>query len=165
MTTTLLDTIVIGMGEMQVSKDPQVVLTCLGLGSCIGLAAYDPVAKAAGMVHIVLPDSSGKAGVIPGKFADTALPVLIEEMEKLGAEKRRMVVKIAGGAQMSLIAGSASIFKTGERNLEATKIAAAKQGLRISSEDIGGHSGRTLRLYVESGKVSVTTAGTETVDL
>jgi chemotaxis protein CheD len=165
MTVAQLDTIVVGMGELQVSNDPQAVLTCLGLGSCIGFAAYDPLAKAAGMVHIVLPDSSGKMGVIPGKFADTALPALIEAMEKLGAEKRRMVVKIAGGAQMSLVAGSAGIFKTGERNLEATEIAAAEQGLKIASADVGGHSGRTLRLYVESGKVTVTTAGTETKDL
>lgn len=165
MTTTQLDTIVIGMGELQVSSDPQAVLTCLGLGSCIGFASYDPMANVAGMVHIVLPDSAGKTGVLPGKFADTALPALIEDMEKLGAEKRRMLVKISGGAQMSLVAGSAEIFKTGERNLEATKIVAAEHGLKIAAADVGGHSGRTLRLYVESGKVTVTTAGTETKDL
>ena len=165
MTTTQLDTIVVGMGELQVSKDPHAVLTCLGLGSCIGFSSYDSVAKVAGMVHIVLPDSAGKSGVLPGKFADTALPALIEDMENLGAEKRRMLVKITGGAQMSLVAGSAGIFKTGERNLEATKIVADEYGLKIAAADVGGHSGRTLRLYVESGKVTVTTAGTETKDL
>jgi len=165
MTTTQLDTIVVGMGELQVSKDPQAVLTCLGLGSCIGFSSYDPVANVAGMVHIVLPDSAGKTGVLPGKFADTALPALIGDMENLGAEKRRMLVKISGGAQMSLVAGSAGIFKTGERNLEATKIVAHEHGLKIAAADVGGHSGRTLRLYVESGKVTVTTAGTETIDL
>ncbi len=165
MTVAQLDTIVVGMGELQVSKDPQAVLTCLGLGSCIGFAAYDTIAKVGGMVHIVLPDSGGKTGVVPGKFADTALPALVEEMEKLGAEKRRLLVKISGGAQMSLAAGSSGIFKTGERNLEATRIMAAKHGLKIAAADVGGHSGRTLRLYVESGKVTVTTAGTETKDL
>lgn len=106
MTTTQLDTIVVGMGELQVSKDPHAVLTCLGLGSCIGFSSYDPVVKVAGMVHIVLPDSAGKTGVLPGKFADTALPGLIVEMEKLGADKRRFLVKISGAAQMSLAAGS-----------------------------------------------------------
>ena len=165
MTTTQLDTIVIGMSELQVSKDSQVVLTCLGLGSCIGFAAYDPTARAAGMAHIVLPESNGKPDAVAGKFADTALPALIEEMEKLGAEKRRMLVKIAGGAQMSLIAGSSGLFRTGERNLEATRIVAKEHGLKIAAADVGGHSGRTLRLYVESGKVTVTTAGTETKDL
>ncbi len=165
MTTTQLDTIVVGMGELQVSDDPHAVLTCLGLGSCIGFTAYDAMAKVAGMVHIVLPDSGGKTGAVAGKFVDTALPALMEEMQKLGAEKRRMLVKISGGAQMSLAAGSSGIFKTGERNLEATRIMAAEHGLKIAAADVGGHSGRTLRLYVESGKVTVTTAGTETKDL
>ena len=165
MITTQLDTIVVGMGELQVSKDPQAVLTCLGLGSCIGFSSYDPVARVAGMVHIVLPDSAGKTGALPGKFVDTALPALIGDMERLGAEKGRMLVRITGGAQMSLVAGSAGIFKTGERNLEATKIAATEHGLKIAAADVGGHSGRTLRLYVETGKVTVTTAGTETKDL
>lgn len=165
MTTTQLDTIVVGMGELQVSVDPNAVLTCLGLGSCIGFTAYDAKARVAGMVHIVLPDSGGKTVVVAGKFADTALPALMEEMQKQGAEKTRLLVKISGGAQMSLVAGSSGIFKTGERNLEATRIAAAEQGLKIAAAEVGGHSGRTLRLYVESGKVTVTTAGTETKDL
>ena len=165
MTTTQLDTIVVGMGELQVSVDPHAVLTCLGLGSCIGFAAYDPIVKVAGMAHIVLPDSGGKTGVVAGKFADTALPFLLEEMGKLGASKGRMLVKISGGAQMSLAAGSSGIFKTGERNLEATRIAVTKIGLRIAAANVGGHSGRTLRLYVESGRVTVTTAGTEIKDL
>ena len=165
MTTVQLDTIVVGMGELQVSKDPQAVLTCLGLGSCIGFTAYDKIAKVGGMVHIVLPNSGGKTGVVAGKFADTALPALMEEMKKLGAEKRRMLVKISGGAQMSLAAGSSEIFKMGERNLEATQIAAAEHSLKIAAADVGGHSGRTLRLYVESGRVTVTTAGTEAKDL
>ena len=102
---------------------------------------------------------------MPGKFADTAIPALLDEMAKLGAKKSRLLVKIAGGAQISLTQNSNPIFKTGERNIEATKEHAKKHGLDVAAEDVGGHPGRTLRLYVESGRVTVTQAGTQTKDL
>ena len=82
MTVTKEQTAAIGLGEMKVTKDDSVVLTCLGLGSCVGMAAYDPVSKVAGMAHIVLPRSDGRSG-LPAKFADTAIPALVDEMCKL----------------------------------------------------------------------------------
>ena len=165
MTTTEQVTIVVGLGEMQVSKDPSAVLSCLGLGSCIAVSAYDSVAKVAGLVHIVLPSSDGRNTSLPGKFADSAIPALLDEMGKLGALKSRLLVKIAGGAQISMTANSSPIFKTGERNIESTKENAKKHGLKIAAEEVGGNSGRTLRLYVESGRVTVTHAGSQTIDL
>ena len=165
MTTTQQNLTVVGLGELQVSKDPNVVLSCLGLGSCVAVSAYDAVARVAGLVHIVLPSSDGRDTSLPGKFADTAIPALLDEMSKLGALKSRLLVRIAGGAQMSLTQHSNAIFKTGERNVEATKEIAEKYGLKISAEEVGGHAGRTLRLYIESGRVTVTRAGSQTQDL
>ncbi len=165
MTTTEQVTIVVGLGELQVSDSPSAVLSCLGLGSCVAVSAYDAVAKVAGLVHIVLPSSDGRDVKLPGKFADTALPALLEEMGKLGALKSRLTVKIAGGAKISMTQNSNSIFKTGERNIEATKLHAAEHGLRIVSEEVGGSTGRTLRLYADSGRVTVTQVGCQTQDL
>lgn len=165
MTTTQQQTIVVGLGEMQVSKDSSTILSCLGLGSCVAVSAYDAVAKVAGLVHIVLPSCDGRDSKLPGKFADTAFPALLEEMGKLGELKSRLVIKISGGAQISMTQSSNPIFKTGERNIEATKENSAKHGLKIAAEEVGGHTGRTLRLYVDSGRVTVTQAGSQMQDL
>lgn len=94
-------TLMVGLGEVKISQDPAEVLTCLGLGSCVGVCMYDPVAKVAGMAHIVLPNSDGKPDKAGGKYADTAVPLLLEMMLKRGAIKSRVIVKIAGGAQIS----------------------------------------------------------------
>ena len=159
MTALTGESIAIGLGEMRVSSDPSEVLTCLGLGSCIGLAAYDPQSKVAGMVHIVLPSSNGRAGKPSPKYADTAISLLIEEMSKSGASPGRIVVKMVGGAQMSNAPGASALFKTGERNTEATRAALSKEGMRVAAADVGGSHGRTLRLYVETGQTTVTSAG------
>ena len=163
--TTTQDILVIGLGEMQVSKDPSTILTCLGLGSCIGFSVYDPIVKVGGMVHIVLPSSDGRETNAPAKFADMAIPSLLDAMSDLGSTNRSLVVKMAGGAQMSLAKGGSGIFKTGERNIESVNAIAKMHGLKIAASDVGGHSGRTLRLFVSSGQVTVTTAGTQTQDL
>ena len=162
---TQLETVVVGLGEMQVSKDTSVVLACLGLGSCISLCAYDPVSKVAGMAHIVLPSSEGRnAGTSP-KYADTAVPALVEAMSKIGANEGRLIIKIAGGAQMSSGPGASAIFKTGERNIEATGATLVKYGIRLVSSETGGKHGRTVKLYVDSGRVSVATAGSASTDI
>ena len=160
-----IETVVIGLGEMQVSKNPSVVLACLGLGSCIGLCAYDPVSKVAGMAHIVLPSSEGRNAGNSPKYADTAVPALVEAMCNIGANERRLVIKMAGGAQMSGGPGASAIFKTGEKNIEATKETLAKHGIRLVSSETGGKHGRTVRLYVDSGRVSVAAAGSASTDI
>ena len=152
--------IVIGMGEIAISKEPTSVLTCLGLGSCIALCAYDPVSKVGGMVHIVLPESSiNNAEKSPAKYADTAVPHLIEQMSKHDAIKTRLVVKIAGGAQMSLASGLVGAFKTGERNVEMVLSALNKERIAVSGIDVGGNKGRTVQLYPATGKVTTRSAG------
>ncbi len=156
------NTITVGLGELKVTKDPLMSLACYGLGSCISLCAHDPMTKVAGMVHIVLPESNhNNQGMAAAKYADIAVPLLFEEMIKSGAMKSRLVVKLVGGAQMIQAAGFVAILDMGKRNLEMTRRALASEGIRVSGEDIGGTQGRSVWLFIESGKVMVRTAGKE----
>ncbi len=159
-------TITVGLGELSVTKDPLISLACFGLGSCINLCAYDPISKVAGMAHIVLPESNhSNQGMTAPKYADIAVPLLLEEMTRLGALKSRLVVKLAGGAQMIQAAGFVDTLDMGKRNLEMTRKALADENIRGSGEDIGGTQGRSVWLSVNSGKVMVRTAGKELKEL
>ncbi len=153
-------TFAIGLGELLVSRNCRMVLVCYGLGSCIGVAAYDTVAKVGGMAHVVLPDSSlGQSGDSGAKFADTGIPRLIQEMCSLGAVQSRIVVKLAGGAQMLAVAALAGKLDIGRRNVEAVQTALSKLGTRVVSTDIGGNYGRTMQLLLPEGKVVVSSIG------
>jgi chemotaxis protein CheD len=153
--------ILVGMGEMSVSSDEDTVLTCLGLGSCVGLAVYDSKLKVGGMVHIVLPKFEDGNGGSPPKYADIAVPYLVKEMEKLGASARRLTARIAGGAQMYSTPGHVTVFNTGHRNVEATRAALEAAGVPILGADTGGSHGRTIKLDIATGDVTVATAGSE----
>jgi chemotaxis protein CheD len=158
--------IVVGLGEVKVAAGAGDVLVCLGLGSCICLAVYDPVRKAGGMAHIVLPDSAAGAGVANAKFADVAVPELLRQMTQLGAAQERLVARIAGGAEMALArSGGGTSFNIGGRNSEATRRLMASAGLRCHGADTGGTHGRTVRLYVRDGRATVTFAGQAPRDL
>ena len=165
MATNDTDTIAVGMGEIQVRKYPCEILSCLGLGSCIALCAYDPQSKVGGVVHIVLPNSDNKADVVPTKYADTAVPFLLNEMAKQGGARSRIVVKLVGGAQLSLAPGLDSVFKTGERNLIETEKALVKEKIPVVAKDVGGNKGRTIHFFLDTGKISVKSAGTEIKEL
>jgi chemotaxis protein CheD len=151
--------ILVGLGEVKVSQDPESILTCLGLGSCIALCAYDGVAHIGGMAHIVLPDSDGNPERQLSKFADVAIEVLLAGMQSAGANVRGLTMKMSGGAEMSIAPGLGTIFKTGERNIQATIDLLADRGMKLSGWDIGGDRGRSVRLDVSTGKVVVATAG------
>jgi chemotaxis protein CheD len=157
--------VLVTMGEMAVSSDENTVLTCLGLGSCIGLAVYDSVSRVGGLAHIVLPSSVGSNPGGPGKYADTAVPGVIEEMLALGANRRTLVARIVGGAQMSMSKGLSDVFKTGQRNAEATIEALAASTMRLKAKDIGGHNGRSMRLFVSTGKLTVSVGGGQTLEI
>ncbi|GHV32180.1 putative chemoreceptor glutamine deamidase CheD [Synergistales bacterium] len=156
----------VGMADMVVSKHPANLIT-LGLGSCIGLVIFDQTSKTAGMVHIMLPDSrEAKDLPKPGKFADTAVPLLLEELAKLGANKSQLRAKMAGGAQMFSMPGKESaIFSVGNRNIEATKKMLAAAGIRIVAEDTGGNKGRSVEFSTDTLKFMVKTLGSGTKEL
>ena len=150
--------IILGLGELRAAKGDDTVLVCLGLGSCVGFCAFDPISKVGGMAHIVLPASSEGSGPGP-KFADCAIPTLLDEMVQLGAAKSQIVIKIVGGAQMVNNEGKPRVLNIGDRNVEATKTLLAELGLPLKASDTGGNHGRTARLFLESGTLLVSEAG------
>lgn len=151
-------TIKVGLGVLAVTDEKGKGLSALGLGSCIGVAAYDPVARIAGMVHVMLPDSAIASAPGPaGKYADTAIPALLEAMRRMGAEPARLVVKIAGGAQM--FASGSGNLNIGARNAVSVRAALSQAGLRVKSADTGGNAGRTMELWVDDGRCTVRAVG------
>ena len=147
----------IGIGDLKVCKVPDVLVT-YALGSCVGICLLDSTAKVGGLSHIMLPDST--AGVngasAPMRFADTAIPLLIREMEKLGASRGRLRAKIAGGATMFAIANDK--FNIGDRNVAKVKEMLAKERIPILAEDTGADYGRTLFFYPETGVMEIRAA-------
>ncbi len=149
----------LGMGEFAVTASPGAMLCCIGLGSCVAVCVYDRMAKVGGMVHIVLPHHPGPPDGNPGRYANIAVPHLLGEVMKKGGAKDRLTIKIAGGAQMVLAPGLKDTFHTGERNLAEVKAALQKEQLPLVAADTGGNMGRTVRMYVDSGKITVRTIG------
>ena len=158
MTVSNNTSIMVGLGEVKTSEDQESELTCLGLGSCIAVSMFDPVAKIGGMAHVVLPASRGKTGDKATRYADVAVPYLLETLRKSGAVHSRLVIYLVGGAQMSLAPGLGTAFKIGDDNAVAVRAALAAERLKPQAEEIGGHKGRTVRLYIGSGKMTVASA-------
>jgi len=151
--------IMVGMAELKVTSDPDDVLVALGLGSCIGVCAFDAEAGVAGMVHVVLPESVEGSGDEPGKYADTAVPALFAAMRKAGASPARTLVAIAGGAQLFQFGGNVARLDIGKRNAAAVQQALRVQSARLIAEDVGGTVGRTVSLRCADGAVVVKTLG------
>jgi chemotaxis protein CheD len=150
----------VGLGEFKASRNPEEVLVCYGLGSCVGVAFYDPVVCVGALVHVVLPDSGLARSVdVVGKFADTAVPAAVAEMLKLGGQVGRLSVRLAGGARMLQVAGLNARLDIGARNLEAVRLALERCRLKVAAADTGGTYGRTMSLFIQAGRVTVRTAG------
>lgn len=152
----------VGMADMNVCLPPNGITT-LGLGSCVGVVLYDPITKISGMVHVMLPDSTKiRNNDNIAKFADTGIEELLNRLLKLGANRRTMVSKIAGGAQMFAFKTNNDMLRIGERNVEATKEKLAKEGIRILAEDTGLNYGRTIEFYPETGELYIKSVGKPT---
>jgi len=149
----------VGLGEIRVVRDSLAVLTCVGLGSCVALCAWDPVAKVGGMAHLFLASSGATNAGPPGKFVNTGVPSLLKEMIGMGASTCRLTIKMAGGAQMLAIPGAETQLRVGEENVAAVRKALRREGLPIQGEDVGGRSGRQVQLFVGTGAVVVKTVG------
>lgn len=149
----------VGMADLNICSSPD-ALTTLGLGSCVGISLYDSVSKTAGMVHVMLPDSTKiKNNENFAKFADTGIDALIEKMILAGANRNRLVAKIAGGAQMFAFSSNNDMLRIGERNVEASKSKLAFLGIRILAEDTGLNYGRTIEFYAGTGELYVKSVG------
>lgn len=152
-------TIKVGMADLNICRNPDMITT-LGLGSCIGIAIYDPVTKISGLAHIMLPDSTQmRNNSNIAKFADTGIEELVRKMVAAGAKKPRMVAKIAGGAKMFEVNGLSAIGNVGERNALASKAKLKQLGIPLLAEDTGMNYGRTVELYSETGDFYIKAVG------
>jgi len=153
------------MGDLQLVTKPGVILVAPSLASSVGVAVYDTKSRMAGMVNIVLPDSSiaqkSDDGSRPGKYADTAIPALFEKMLALGSKKENLVIKIAGGAQMFNLDTNSDIMNIGNRNIDAVYKILKEMGLSVNRSDTGGNKGRTLKLDNTNGTFYLKVIGKE----
>ena len=145
------------MGELAASSSPGDVLVSLGLGSCIGLALIDRRAGVAGLAHIVLPGSDGHAAGDAGKFADRAVPRLVEDVLALGARPTKLEAVLVGGA--SMFAVKAATLEVGQRNESAVREQLVLKRIPVVAAATGGGRGRTVRVDVASATVTVREAG------
>ncbi len=151
----------VAIGQWAVAAAPAKIRTLLG--SCVGVVLYDRVAKLGGLAHIVLPSSRG-VDRPPGKYADTAIPAVIADLERrLGGKVRsRLIAKLAGGASMFQLDPSLrdnSRLNIGQQNQEAIEQILADLMIPVLARDLGGTSGRRLTLDTASGIVTIKVPG------
>ena len=147
--------IVVNVSDAKISDNSSDVIVTYSLGSCIGVCLYDDERKIGGMLHYQLPDSKinpDRAKQNPFMYADSGMKVLVDKMISMGACKKRIQVKIAGGAAMDT---GPKGFDIGKRNHLAIRKILWKNGMLINSEDVGGSSPRNLYINIENGIVTV----------
>lgn len=150
-----MNSIVVGIGEYHVSDDPDDIVKTFALGSCVAVIMYDKIKRVGGLIHIALPDSSisrDKKEKLPGYFADTGIPLLIETMKKKGVQLSNLRIKMVGGASVLNLNYN---FDIGTRNILAVKKILWRHNLGIISEDVGGKIARTCMLNVNNGEIVV----------
>ena len=152
---------VLGLGDWHVTAEPDLLMVCLGLGSCVAVCLHDPVGRVGGMAHMVLPDShAGRPSESQAKFVDLAVPLLLRELSAAGAVASRLTADIVGGATMLAVAtGRSGPDQVGPRNARAARAALERHGQRVRIDETGGSHGRTVRLHVASGEIEVLTGG------
>lgn len=150
----------VGIADYKVANSPHRLIT-LGLGSCVGVALYDPVMKVGGLLHIMLPDSTQFSNVTkPAKFADTGIPLMIDDIKRRGGSPTRLTAKLAGGAQMFSGMDEKFVLNIGQRNSAMVREILSRIGIRILAEELGGNRGRTMIFDTASGQVTIRTIGT-----
>lgn len=145
----------VGIAEFVVSGDEADTLVTYSLGSCVGLALYEPLLRIAGLVHCQLPQSHMNPRLAldtPCAFTDTGIGVLLQEMFDRGAKRERMVAKVAGAAS---VLDDGGLFRIGERNYAVLRRVLWKNGILIAAEDVGGTATRTLSVEVGTGRVFI----------
>lgn len=149
------------MADMVVSDDVSAQLVTYSLGSCVGIAIYDPVAKVGGLLHAMLPDSTlnlARAAERPYMFVDTGMPAMFHAVYALGGAKSRIVVKVCGGAEFL---DTGKIFRIGQRNVEAALAMLARNQVKVTARETGGCESRTMRLDLANGNLVLDIPGTK----
>ena len=152
--------LVVGLGGVQSSNKPHTIIKTMALGSCVGVIAVAPRYRAVGMVHVVLPDSKidlQKATDIPGYFADTGIPTLLEDFKQYGVRSYHdLVIKLTGGAS---VMDTNKTFDIGKRNVLACRKILWRNRMAAIAEDVGGTFSRTVWVEVDTGRVFVESPG------
>jgi chemotaxis protein CheD len=152
---------IVKVADWTVDRGDAVIVT-LGLGSCVAIMLHDPKIRAGGMAHVLLPsvslarDTTNKA-----KFPDTAVPLLVERLKTLGADPRRLVAKLAGGASMFSQLVTPGTIQMGERNVLACRSALRAAAIPIARESVGGDRGRSVRFHLKDGRVEIRSVGAD----
>lgn len=147
----------VGVAQIGFANQPSVLRTILG--SCVGICIYDRMKKMGGMAHVLLPNKIGDGK--DEKYADTAIPILINHLLKDGCKKEFMSAKIAGGASMFKFKSNISLGEIGSRNVQVAREILQKHGIPLMEEDVGGSVGRVLDFFMEDGRMKVKAAGEE----
>jgi chemotaxis protein CheD len=150
------DLVNVGIAELEIGWTPITLRTILG--SCIGTCIYDPQIKLGGLSHIMLPSSKKPTNNLK-KYADTAIPYMVEEMIKLGADRRRLIAKLAGGATMFRHSENSLMGDIGKNNILSVKEILVRLNITILAEDVGGDYGRTIDFFLETGELKIKTIG------
>ena len=156
-----MNTIILGIGDLGATNTPGTALKTLALGSCVALLMLDPQTRTVGMCHVALPDSGingDRAEEMPGYFADTAVPALLEKIRHLGykGNGRGLIIKLVGGAK---VMDPSNTFNIGKRNVLALKKKLWAMGMGVIAEDVGGNISRTVTVDVDTGQVVISSAG------
>jgi len=151
---------IVGIADMRIASQPGDIIVTHALGSCLGITVHDASAAVGGILHVMMPLSStnpDKAKSNPYMFVDTGVPAFFREAYAAGAQKGRLVITIAGGANIQNVGDDS--FAIGKRNYTILKKLLWKNGVMIAAQDIGGSHARTMYLEIGSGRVWLSTAG------
>lgn len=152
----------VGLAEYAISRNPDDVLVAYGLGSCIGVVMVDPSSGLCGLLHAVLPKAGDGMDAVefnPHKYVENGIESLIDLLRKQGANPSRLTVRIVGGANMLMSSTFTQTFDIGTRNVEAARTTLSRLKMPIAAVEVGGHTGRTLRVYVGDARVTVRVIG------
>ena len=146
------------MGEMRMGENPYRLVT-RALGSCLGITLYNPLKKLGAMAHPMLPDiDRARTNANPSRYVNYTIRKMVEDLEKAGSARSRLVAKLFGGARMFAFISSDSLLNVGEKNIAMAREVFSELNIKIAAEEVGGTFGRTIELNLESGKVVVDTA-------
>lgn len=151
--------LMVGMADLMVSQDQNLVLNTFPLGSCLAIAIYDPVTNVGGLLHSMLPDSSidpQRAAARPGMFLDTGLASLLKHAEDLKVKPANLLIYVAGGSE---VMDETASFNIGKRNFEVLTGLLAQRGLKIHASDVGGLANRAMQLRLATGDVRLRFSG------
>jgi chemotaxis protein CheD len=155
----MAEELLVRVADLRAGKGDAVLVT-LGLGSCIAIVLHDPTAQVGGLAHILLPSRSlSRGGDNPGRFPQTAMPRLLEEMVALGADPRRLVARLVGGASMFANLVPAGSMQMGDRNVISSREVLHHFAIPIVGEAVGGNGGRSVWFHVAEGKLQVRSVG------